>query len=168
MTQSKQFQIEGSEPLFQTRSVTIPCELQSTPKGVIVERRFEIAVLERGYAIAANTGGGKDFDYIVRPPFGRPVVVQVKTGRWRAEKRYYLIQNHRCGEIYTPNAYDVLAAYLPDRGQWIFYTRNELGNRKTTNYMPQECRMHQRRDGIMDARNPDNWELLDEVAQSFT
>jgi len=141
-------------------------------KGAIVERRFEIAAMERGYEVAVNFGGGKDFDCMVRRVGGRPVVVQIKTGDWRGTA--YRIRNQSGGRVYSPDAYDVLAVYLCDREQWVFYLRAELGNRSATSYTPPDIRRKKRGElcgrhgGLPPDRNPDNWELLDEVAQSFT
>jgi hypothetical protein len=148
--------------------------LQAVPKGTIVERRFEIEVLERGYEVAMHSGGGKDFDYIVRLPGGRPVVVQVKTGVWDITRGCYQIENHSCGRIYSADAYDVLAVYLPDRKQWLLYTRAELGNRLKTTYNPPELRKRLRKTHcgmhgeMMADREPDNWDLLNDVAESLT
>jgi hypothetical protein len=148
--------------------------LQAAPKGTIVERRFEIEALERGYEVAMHSGGGKDFDYIVRLPGGRPVVVQVKTGVWDEARGRYQIDNHSNSKIYSANAYDVLAVYLPDRKQWLLYTRAELGNRLKTSYTPPELRRRLRKtycgihgETIAD-RDPNNWELLDQVAAMYS
>jgi hypothetical protein len=145
--------------------------LGAVPKGTIVERRFEVEVMERGYEVAAHSGGGKDFDYIVRLPKYRPIVVQVKTGVWCSKLGRYQIENHSNGKIYSPHAYDVLAVYLPDRKQWLFYLRAELGNRRKTTYTPPELRQRARRSNspfghgeLMSDRNPENWDLLHQVA----
>jgi hypothetical protein len=145
--------------------------LGAVPKGTIVERRFEIEVMERGYEVAAHSGGGKDFDYIVRLPAYRPIVVQVKTGVWCAKLGRYQIENHSNGKIYSAHAYDVLAVYLPDRKQWLFYLRAELGNRRKTTYTPPELRQRARRSNspfghgeLMSDRSPENWDLLYQVA----
>jgi hypothetical protein len=143
-------------------------------KGAIVERLFEIAALERGYEISVNIGGGKDFDYIVRLPGGRPVVVQIKTGCWADKNCSYEIKNYSKAGIYAFGAYDVLAVYLPDRRQWLFYLRTELGNRSRTSYTPPEIRRRLRKsftraygESVTD-RDPDNWELLDQVAAMYS
>ena len=143
--------------------------------GTIVERIFEAEALSRGYEVAANTGGARDFDYIVRKPGHRPVVVQVKAAYWNAHCRGYGIRNvSQRGKLYAAHAYDVLASYLKEKGQWLFYARSEWGDRKRTTYRPPEMRRRPRhtkcgkRGKVMPDRNPDNWELLDKVAQSFT
>jgi hypothetical protein len=145
--------------------------LGAVPKGTIVERRFEIEVMERGYEVAAHSGGGKDFDYIVRLPRHRPIVVQVKTGVWCTKLGRYQIENHSNGKIYSAHAYDILAVYLPDRKQWLFYLRAELGNRRKTTYTPPELRQRARRSNspfghgeLMSDRSPENWDLLYQVA----
>ena len=82
MTQPILFALEDGEHALVTDGAVMghPGKKDPTRKGAIVERLFEIAALERGYEIAVNIGGGKDFDYIVRLPRGRPAVVQIKTG----------------------------------------------------------------------------------------
>jgi hypothetical protein len=54
-----------------------------------------------------------------------------------------------------------------DADRWVFYTRPELGNRTLTTYALPEFRKNKVRKDAPDARDPDNWDLLDEVAQSF-
>jgi len=148
--------------------------LQAVPKGTIVERRFEIEALERGYEVATHSGGGKDFDYIVRLPGGRPVVVQVKTAVWDEKLGRYKIENSSKGKLYSADAYDVLAVYLPDRKQWLLYARAELGNRLTTTYTPPDLRRQLRKSrygahGEMVAdREPDNWDLLYQIAAPYS
>lgn len=176
MTQPILFALEDGEHSPATDGATVeqPAKRDDVRKGAIVERLFEIAALERGYEISVNIGGGKDFDYIIRAPGGRPIVVQIKTGYFSAGNRYYEIRNSTKSGIYSASAYDVLAVYLPDRNQWLFYSRRELGNRQRTSYVPREMRSRARMscyghhgETIAD-RDPDNWELLHDAAESLT
>jgi hypothetical protein len=176
MTQPILFAVEDGEHALVTEgaAIELPVRQDNTRRGAIVERLFEIAALERGYEIAANIGGGKDFDYIVRLPKGRPVVVQIKTGTFRVHKCCYDITNKTPAGTYSASAYDVLAVYLPDRSQWVFYSRRELGSRGRTTYTPRETRIISRKsrygaygETIAD-RDPDNWELLHNIAESLT
>ena len=174
MTQPVLFAVEDGEhsPVTEGAAIEQQAKLDGPRKGAIVERLFEIAALERGYEIAVNIGGGKDFDYIIRLPGKRPIVVQIKTGSWHVDYGYYGIKNATTSGIYSALAYDVLAVYLADRNQWIFYSRRELGNRCKTSYKPREMRTlprrscHGRHGETTADRDPDNWELLDDVAQS--
>ena len=89
--------------------------------GAIVERLFEVAALQRGYEVSANIGGGKDFDYIVRLPGGRPIVIQIKTAWLLSRQGKYHINNKTRAGVYSATAYDVLAVFLSDRNQWLFH-----------------------------------------------
>jgi hypothetical protein len=171
MTQPVLFAVEDGEHSAVTEDAAIvSTDNNSVIKGAIVEKRFEIAAMERGYEVAANTGGGKDFDYIVRLIGGTPVVVQVKTGKWREKHSFYNIKNCTNGGVYSKGAYDVLAVYLPIHQQWLFYLRAELGNRTETSYTPPELRKRLRKTycgmhgETMADREPDNWDLLHQVA----
>ena len=148
--------------------------LSRSEVGDIGELAFEIEAQKRGWLVASCRGKCRDIDAIVkRPNLLRPVSVQVKTGCLDRKAGGYKITNGTNGKLYSAQAYDVLAAYLPDRDQWLFYTRAELGNRMKTSYLPSELRVISRKScygahgGTTPDRDPDNWELLDEVAQSF-
>lgn len=176
MTQSVLFATPDSDIAPVTEDAAVDCapKRDDWRKGAIVERLFEIAALERGYEISVNIGGGKDFDYIVRFPGQRPVVVQIKTGWFWPLKNCYQIYNRASSGLYSINAYDVLAVFLADRNQWLFYSRAELGNRTLTTYMPRELRERARKsftashgESVAD-REPNNWSLLDEVAASLS
>ena len=171
MTQAVLFAVEDGEHSAVTEDAAIvSTDNNSVIKGAIVEKRFEIAAMERGYEVAANTGGGKDFDYIVRLIGGTPVVVQVKTGKWVEKHSFYNIKNRTGHGVYSKDAYDVLAVYLLERQQWLFYLRAELGKRSETSYTPPELRRYARKlhNGIhgetIADREPDNWDLLYQVA----
>jgi hypothetical protein len=175
VTQPVLFALTDGEHSAVTEGGAAALQIDSGPKGAIVEKRFEIAALERGYEVAVNIGGGRDFDHIIRKPPGRPLVIQEKTGIWTPRQSAYKIYNTaRNNKPYSRHAYDVLAAYLPDRKQWLFYTRSEFANRVSTNYQPQEFRKVARmvsrgvHGELMADRNPDNWELLDQVAAMYS
>jgi hypothetical protein len=175
VTQPALFALTDGEHSAVTEGGAAALQIDSGPKGAIVEKRFEIAALERGYEVAVNIGGGRDFDHIIRKPPGRPLVIQEKTGIWNPRHSAYKIYNTgRNSKPYSQHAYDVLAAYLPDRKQWLFYTRSEFANRGSTNYQPQEFRKVARmvsrgvHGELMADRNPDNWELLDQVAAMYS
>jgi hypothetical protein len=53
---------------------------------------------------------------------------------------------------------------LGDTGRWVFYMRQELGNRVGTTYLPPELRKTAVSRAAPSPRDPDNWELLDQVA----
>jgi hypothetical protein len=151
--------------------------LSACDKGDISELAFEIAAQKRGWIVASARGKSKDFDAIVkRSHLIRPVTVQVKLANWAAggsgwkpggAYRY----SFPCGRLsgpYAVTAFDVLAVHLADIDKWVFYTRAELGNRRRSSYLPAELRKKAVRSSAPDARNPDNWELLDQVAAMYS
>jgi hypothetical protein len=50
----------------------------------------------------------------------------------------------------------VLAAYLPDLNQFVFWTFDDISNRVSVRYDPNKH------------RKPGNWDLLNDVAESLT
>lgn len=152
-------------------------------KVAALKRRSQIAevlflkkAIELGYEAKWMPGNCKNYDVILERHGMRPMFVQVK---------HALAQRHRCNSyeirngtgtnnIYSPTAYDVLAVYLWDRDEWVLYKRAELGPRSRTTYTPREKRTLTRRSRYgahgetVDDRDPDNWELLDDVAESIT
>jgi hypothetical protein len=137
-------------------------------RGGLSEIAFEMEAIRRGWLVAAARGSGRDFDYIVkRPHLARPVSVQVKYARWTKNTRgcwHYAIKCRRRLGAYSASAFDILAAHLGASGKWVFYTRQEIGNRTGTTYLPPESRKTSVSRAAPAARNPDNWELLDQVA----
>jgi hypothetical protein len=68
---------------------------------------------------------------------------------------------------YSAQAFDVLAAHLYEPDEWIFYTRAELGQKTTTSYTHAYLRATIKKSACL-PRDPNNWNLLDEVAESLT
>lgn len=151
--------------------------LSSGDKGDISELAFEMEAQKRGWIVASARGKSKDFDAIIkRPHLIRPVSVQVKLANWApggggsrpgTPCRY----GFHCGRLsgpYSVTAFDVLAVHLGDMNKWVFYTRAELGNRRRSSYLPPELRRQAVKQSAPDARDPDNWELLDQVAALYS
>ena len=84
----------------------------------------------------------------------RPVAVQIKTANLYADRdNAYGIPATQGGKVKVPypeGSFDVLAAWLPDIKEFVFYTYAEIGGRKKLYYSP---RLHEKR--------PGNWELLE-------
>lgn len=137
-------------------------------RGGLSEIAFELDAIKRGWLVASARGSGRDFDYILkRPHLIRPVSVQVKYARWRKNATgswHYAIKCNRRLGAYSPTAFDILAAHLGDTGAWVFYTRQELGNRTGTTYLPPQLRKTAVSRAAPSPRDTDNWELLDQVA----
>lgn len=87
------------------------------------------------------------------------LTVQVKTARLTDRGDYLIDAKRGGGETTRPYAagdFDVLAAYLPDRNQFVFWSFKDIRNRQGVRYSPDRH------------RQPGNWNLLDEVAESLT
>lgn len=138
-------------------------------RSKIAELLFLRRGVELGYNVKWMQGNCKNYDIILERDGMRPLFVQVKYAV-PTLGNYYNICN--CSgdksRAYSSMAYDVLAVYLWDRGEWVLYTRAELGNRTFTTYTPPEHRQMAVRSNAPDARDPDNWDLLNQVAESLT
>lgn len=132
------------------------------------ELLFCLKAVELGYDVKWMQGQCKGYDIILERRGMRPMFVQVKSTGPQAGRSDYFIRNCTEGVIYDAAAYDVLAVHLYDRNEWVFYTRSELGNRTSTSYMPAEFRQYAARNRACNARDPNNWSILDEVAESLT
>lgn len=138
--------------------------LNNCERGDISEEMFDVEARRRGWLVASGRGKGRDFDSIVkRPSLIRPVSVQTKLAHWYEDKQSYLV---RCAtaQTYSATAFDVLAVHLADRNQFVFFLRSELGNRVGFRYQPLEFRKKRQCRGAVINRDPNNWELLDQVA----
>jgi hypothetical protein len=178
MSQPLLFAIGDGEHSAVTDGASPEVVLNNTEKGDISELVFELEAQRRGWIVASCRGKSRDIDLIVkRPHLVRPVSVQVKLAKWKMVASGTWQYEMHCSKpakrnggstCYSPTAFDIFAAHLADIGKWVFYTRHELGNRLGTSYLPPEARKRNVRAGALSARDPDNWGLLDEVAQSFT
>jgi hypothetical protein len=136
--------------------------LTDKQKGDIAEKAFDLAASLRRYTVCRPGGDVPGFDFIVMHPSAALIIIQVK---WATkEGNRYKISNNSNGVLYGPNAYEVLAVFLPDLNRWVFYTRAELGNRIKTAFIPAADRQRAAKSSAPDHREMDNWNLLDEVA----
>ena len=173
MTQPVLFAVEDGEHSAVTRGAAP--EFSSKRKGKISEAAFALQAIIRGWDVVNPNGDPDDYDTILKRPSTRPILVQVKRAMRSVQDNCYRINASRSGGpdskrriLYSHTAFDVLAAHLADVDRWVFYTRAELGNRTQTTYkLPTDRRqVVQRR--APDARDPDNWELLDQVAAMYS
>lgn len=175
MTQSVLFATPDSDIAPATEDAAIqPADArdrkdEEQQRGDIAEWLFCIAARERGYRVRHLGGGCKGYDVILERDGLRPMFVQVKHTLLRTNdgSRFYRISNNVAGKTYDLSAYDILAVYMWDRGDWVFFTRSELGDRGSTSYTPPELRMRQARSHACDNRAPNNWELLDALTASL-
>ena len=141
-------------------------------KGRISELEFEKQATLRGWSVATPRAGAKDFDCIIKRPTTRPLVIQIKKATSvRSGQSFYITccqkPPNQPAKPYSAQAFDVLAAHLYEPDEWIFYKRSELGQRTTTSYTHDHLRATIKKSAC-DARDPNNWHLLDEVAESLT
>ena len=142
--------------------------LNSCEMGDISEDAFDLEARKRGWLVASGRGKGRDFDSIIkRPHLIRPVSVQTKLAHLDKNRGSYRV---KCSSkfSYTKTAFDVLAVHLADRNQFVFFLRSELGGRGCFRYMPLNLRKNKEFVSAVPYRDPDNWHLLDEVAESLT
>lgn len=145
-----------------TEGAVFGSKLTDKQKGDIAEKAFDLAASLRGYTVCRPNGDVPGFDFIIMHPSGAWIVVQVK---WATkEGSRYKVPNNSCGVLYSADAYDILAIYLPDLNRWVFYTRAELGNRIKTTFIPAADRRRAAKSSAPDHREMDNWNLINEVA----
>jgi hypothetical protein len=89
----------------------------------------------------------------------RPIAVQVKTATLD-RGAYHVSVKRATGGLkarpYEIHDFDVLAAYLPDLNQFVFWTFDDISSRVSVRYDPNKH------------RKPGNWDLLNDVAESLT
>lgn len=141
-------------------------------KGKVSEAAFALQAVIRGWDVI-DAGGAPDLDRIIKRPYTRPIAVQIKRAYYDAPRGLYIVNCSKTRRFhgdrvsYSATAFDVLAAHLPDIDKWVFYTRPELGNRQKATYILPENRKNKTRHAACTPRAPDNWSLLDDVAQSL-
>lgn len=142
-------------------------------KGRVSEAAFAYQAVLRGWEVI-DTGGAPDYDRVIKRPHTRALLVQVKRAYRDEARSLYVVNCSRSRRDssgrsqYSTTAFDVLAVHLADIDQWVFYTRAELGNRSTTTFILPHERKNKTSVIACAARDPNNWELLDDVAASLT
>lgn len=142
-------------------------------KGKVSEAAFAYQAVLRGWDVI-DAGGAADYDRVIKRPTTRGILVQVKRAYRDEARTLYVVNCSRSRRDasgrsqYSATAFDILAVHLADIDQWVFYTRAELGDRTTTTFVLPQDRRNKTSCRAPDARNPNNWELLDDVASSLT
>lgn len=126
-------------------------------KGTHAELLFCAEAGARGWQVLIPMGHNSTVDvWIFRPPC-RPVSVQVKRA-WREINGDYGVNMAR-GNVarapYQKGDFDILAAYLPGLNEFVLWRFDDINARKKIRYSPKRH------------RQPANWELLDDVAQTL-
>jgi hypothetical protein len=127
--------------------------------GAVSELLFCAQAGMRGWSVYTPIGHAHSVDVCLVKHGGSPIGVQVKTAgvrsRWEKNLPGYKVQSGQglhSKEAYGPKSFCVLAAWLPDIEQFVFWTLDEIAGRKTLHYNPA---IH---------RAPGNWQLLDTAA----
>jgi hypothetical protein len=134
-------------------------ELSACRKGELAETLFIAGAMAHDWDIFTPFGHAQTADLCLVRPGVRPITVQVKTGTLdRAAYHVSVKRSNRNGNTrpYAAGDFDVLAAYLPDRNQFVLWTFADILGRISVRYSPEKH------------RQPGNWHLLDEVAESLT
>jgi len=171
MTRSIMFAMGDGEhsPVTEGAVIELGPKKDDNRTGNITEKAFDLEASKRGWLVAINSGGAPDFDFIIkRSERARCVVVQVKTANWEARNNAYSIKTSSGRprgrtKPYSSTAFDVLAAYLRETNSWLFYSREELGDRTSTTYTPPILRKNKTRQSALDYRPENNWEFLDTI-----
>ena len=171
MTQAL-FAIEDGKHLPVTTSAVVGLE-SADYKGKVSEAAFAYQAVLRGWDVI-DAGGAADYDRILKRPHTRAVLVQVKRAYRDSERTLYVVNCSKSRkdaggrQQYSVTAFDILAVHLADVDRWVFYTRSEIGNRHTATYILPKERKNKTSVIAMSARDPDNWELFDQVAAMYS
>jgi hypothetical protein len=152
----------------------ITCRAQRRRLGDASEFEFCKQAALHGWRVKHFGGFESNYDAIVQKPDMPLLTVQIKRA-WRSKpdesNGAYAVGCKRpgnSGELYSLHAFDVLAAHLTDVNCWLFFTRPELGDRKNVTYVLPSYRKNKRQERCCSDRDPDNWELLDQVAAMYS
>jgi hypothetical protein len=133
--------------------------LSACRKGELAETLFIAGAMVHDWEIFTPFGHAQTADVLLTRDGVRPIAVQVKTGTLDRGAYHVSVKRASGGQKarpYLTHDFDVLAAYLPDRNQFVFWTFDDIRSRISVRYDPTRH------------RQPGNWDLLDDVAQSLT
>lgn len=134
--------------------VLSPCR-----KGELAETLFIAGAMVYDWEVFTPFGHAQTADLCLVRTGIRPILVQVKTGT--IDRGAYHVSVKRSNQGGSPRPYvtgdfDVLAAYLPDRNQFVLWAFDDIRSRVSVRYSPERH------------RQPGNWHLLDEVAAQLS
>ena len=132
--------------------------LAATDKGAHAELLFCAEAGARGYSIFTPLVGSPKADVCLKMGQGPYIGVQIKRACVSTQSAgFYKVNTaSRTSGRYSAGDFDVLAAYLPDIKEFVFWRIDEVSQYGQISYSPKKH------------RNPSNWELLDELAESLT
>ena len=110
----------------------------------------------RGYSIFTPLVGSPKADVCLKMGQGPYIGVQIKRACISTQHVgfYKVNTSSRTSGRYSAGDFDVLAAYLPDINEFVFWRIGEIAKYGQISYSPKRH------------RSPANWELLDELAES--
>ena len=130
--------------------------LTATQKGELAEMMFMASAVIKGWHVFIPHGHAQMADMCLVRPSRRPLLVQVKTASKDIERPADYAVNVGRGNssklAYKSGDFDVLAAFLPDRNEFVMWTLEDLQGRLRLRYSPERH------------RKPGNWNLLEEVS----
>ena len=139
--------------------ITGGATLSACRKGELAETLFIAGAMVHDWEIFTPFGHAQTTDVMLTRSGVRPIGVQVKTAT-RDRGAYHVSVKRATGGFkarpYQEHDFDVLAAYLPDLNQFVFWTFDDISNRISVRYDPNKH------------RKPGNWDLLNDVAVSLT
>jgi len=133
--------------------VLSPCR-----KGELAETLFIAGAMVYDWEVFTPFGHAQTADLCLVRPGSRPITVQVKTGTIDRGAYHVSVKRGTRGinaRPYPVGDFDVLAAYLPDRNQFVLWSFSDICNRVSIRYSPERH------------RQPGNWSLLDDVSSSL-
>jgi hypothetical protein len=121
--------------------------------GVVSELLFCAQAGMRGWSVFTPVGHAHAVDVCLVRPGCRPIGIQVKTaGISRGDYHLTCSRGQGLKAAYVDGDFDILAAWLPDVEEFVFWTLDDIAGRKTIRYSPKRH------------RQPGNWDLLDTAA----
>ena len=133
-------------------------KLSDCRRGDLTEALFIAGCIVYDWEIFKAFGHDHTADWVLVRGTLR-LTVQVKTAKLTDRGDYHINAKRGGGDTTRPYAagdFDILAAYLPDRNQFVFWSFEDVRSRQTVRYHPDRH------------RQPGNWNILDEVAESLT
>jgi hypothetical protein len=129
--------------------------LSARDKGAHAELLFCAEAGARGYTIFTPLVGSPKADVCLKMGQGPYVGIQVKRACFNTQADgYYKVHTSSRNKKYSTGDFDVLAAYLPDLHEFVFWHLAEVAHYGQISYSP------------VRHRDPNNWELLDALAES--
>ena len=121
--------------------------------GAVSELLFCAQAGMRGWSVFTPVGHAHAVDVCLVKPGKRPIGIQVKTARAdRGEYHMNCARGKKTKTPYEAGEFDILAAWLPDIEEFVFWTLPDIASRLTIRYSPKRH------------RQPGNWDLLDTAA----